>query len=142
MGVCLSTTKNNDETPGVIPVAAVNNNNNDNATTDQQKQHQQIKQKKKINGRTVPLGKKTNFGYERNFEKRYTIGKLLGHGQFGYTYSATDNSTGDLVAVKRIDKNKVQFRCKLIYGAHAQLRTFLLVQYLLMFCACFDAPLV
>jgi serine/threonine protein kinase len=32
---------------------------------------------------------------------------LLGHGQFGYTYVATDKGNGDRVAVKRIDKNKV-----------------------------------
>ena len=38
---------------------------------------------------------------------RYTIGKLLGHGQFGYTYVATDKENGDRVAVKRIEKNKV-----------------------------------
>lgn len=36
------------------------------------------------------------------------LGKLLGHGQFGYTYVATDKVTGDRVAVKRIDKNKVR----------------------------------
>lgn len=144
MGICFSTTKNNNATPVVIPSADVNHNN-DNATTpvvnnDQQKKQQ--KRKRKKSGRTVPIGKKTNFGYERDFEKRYTVGKLLGHGQFGYTYSATDNSTGNLVAVKKIDKNKVPFHYKLIYVAHAQLTTFLLVWYWLMFCACFYDPSV
>ncbi|KAL2907102.1 Calcium-dependent protein kinase 16 [Bienertia sinuspersici] len=33
--------------------------------------------------------------------------KLLGHGQFGYTYVATDQSNGDRVAVKKIDKSKM-----------------------------------
>ncbi|KAK1363484.1 Calcium-dependent protein kinase 28 [Heracleum sosnowskyi] len=108
MGICLTTARNRNSP--VIP-ADVNNNNNDNATTpvvdiDQQKK-QQVKLKKKKNGKKVPTGKKTNFGYERGFEKRYTVGKLLGHGQFGYTYSATDNTTGNLVAVKKIDKNKM-----------------------------------
>lgn len=124
MGVCLS--KNNNAAQGVIPVVDVNKKN-DNATAPvgnndqpkQQPQQQQMKRKRKTYGRTVPIGKRTNFGYERGFEKRYTVGKLLGHGQFGYTYSATDNSTGDLVAVKKIDKNKVLFRYILIYGARA-----------------------
>lgn len=48
-----------------------------------------------------------DFGYAKDFDNRYTIGKLLGHGQFGYTYVATDKKTGDRVAVKKIDKAKV-----------------------------------
>ncbi|MCE2055334.1 Calcium-dependent protein kinase 28 [Datura stramonium] len=55
----------------------------------------------------IPCGKRTDFGYDKDFDKRYTIGKLLGHGQFGYTYVATDKSSGDRVAVKRIEKNKM-----------------------------------
>ncbi|KAL8160446.1 hypothetical protein V2J09_001983, partial [Rumex salicifolius] len=55
----------------------------------------------------TPCGKKTNFGYAKNFDEKYTIGRLLGHGQFGFTYVATDKSTGDCVAVKKIDKNKM-----------------------------------
>ncbi|RAL46520.1 hypothetical protein DM860_004799 [Cuscuta australis] len=55
----------------------------------------------------IPCGKRTNFGYDKNFDKRYALGKLLGHGQFGYTYVATDRSTGDRVAVKKIEKNKM-----------------------------------
>ena len=55
----------------------------------------------------IPCGKRTDFGYEKDFNERYTIGKLLGHGQFGYTYVAVDKSNGDRVAVKRIEKNKM-----------------------------------
>uniref|UniRef100_A0A7N0UBH1 non-specific serine/threonine protein kinase n=1 Tax=Kalanchoe fedtschenkoi TaxID=63787 RepID=A0A7N0UBH1_KALFE len=57
--------------------------------------------------RMVPCGKRTDFGYLKNFDERYKIGKLLGHGQFGYTYVATDKSNGDRVAVKKIDKSKM-----------------------------------
>lgn len=66
-------------------------------------------QQKKQKGRavTVPCGKQTNFGYDRDFTRRYSIGKLLGHGQFGYTFVATDKENDDRVAVKRISKNKV-----------------------------------
>ncbi|KAG6700822.1 hypothetical protein I3843_08G125800 [Carya illinoinensis] len=55
----------------------------------------------------IPCGKRTDFGYAKDFNERYTIGKLLGHGQFGYTYVATDKENGDRVAVKRIEKNKM-----------------------------------
>jgi len=55
----------------------------------------------------IPCGKRTDFGYEKDFDRKYAIGKLLGHGQFGYTYVATDKSNGDRVAVKKIDKSKV-----------------------------------
>ncbi|KAK3126864.1 hypothetical protein QOZ80_7AG0564250 [Eleusine coracana subsp. coracana] len=55
----------------------------------------------------VACGKRTNFGYDKDFEARYSLGKLLGHGQFGYTYAAVDRNSGERVAVKRIDKNKM-----------------------------------
>ncbi|XP_039121861.1 calcium-dependent protein kinase 28-like isoform X2 [Dioscorea cayenensis subsp. rotundata] len=55
----------------------------------------------------VPCGKRTDFGYDKDFDSRYSIGKLLGHGQFGYTFVATDKANGDRVAVKRIEKNKM-----------------------------------
>ncbi|KAL8123636.1 calcium-dependent protein kinase 18-like isoform X2 [Apium graveolens] len=55
----------------------------------------------------IPCGKRTDFGYDKDFDLRYSIGKLLGHGQFGYTYVAVDRSNGDRVAVKKIDKNKM-----------------------------------
>lgn len=58
-------------------------------------------------GGIVPCGKRTDFGYEKDFGVRYSLGKLLGHGQFGYTYAATDKAAGGRVAVKRIDKSKV-----------------------------------
>lgn len=58
-------------------------------------------------GGVIPCGKRTDFGYDKDFGERYSLGKLLGHGQFGYTYVATDKSNGDRVAVKRIDKSKV-----------------------------------
>lgn len=56
---------------------------------------------------SVPLGKKTNFGYQRDFKAKYTLGKLLGHGQFGYTYVAIQKATGMRVAVKTIEKKQV-----------------------------------
>ncbi|XP_034890575.1 calcium-dependent protein kinase 28 [Populus alba] len=66
-----------------------------------------LKVKEKQSSKAIPCGKRTDFGYDKDFDIRYTIGKLLGHGQFGYTYVATDKGNGDRVAVKRIDKNKM-----------------------------------
>ena len=43
----------------------------------------------------------------RDFEACYEVGRLFGHGQFGYTFAATGRGSGDRVAVKRIDKAKV-----------------------------------
>ncbi|KAH0923202.1 hypothetical protein HID58_023220 [Brassica napus] len=63
--------------------------------------------KGKRHGEAIPYGKRVDFGYAKDFDNRYTIGKLLGHGQFGYTYVATDKKTGDRVAVKKIDKAKM-----------------------------------
>ncbi|KAL3844982.1 hypothetical protein ACJIZ3_002385 [Penstemon smallii] len=74
----------------------------------QQKQSQQVaKSSSKSPSGVIPYGKRTDFGYDKDFDSRYTIGKLLGHGQFGYTYVAIDKSNGDRVAVKRIEKNKM-----------------------------------
>ncbi|GER54484.1 calcium-dependent protein kinase [Striga asiatica] len=74
----------------------------------QQKQTRQtIKNVSKKSSGIIPCGKRTDFGYDKDFDKRYTIGKLLGHGQFGYTYVAIDKSNGDRVAVKKIEKNKM-----------------------------------
>ncbi|CAF1717189.1 unnamed protein product [Brassica oleracea var. botrytis] len=56
---------------------------------------------------SVPCGKRTEFGYAKDFHDQYSIGKLLGHGQFGYTYVAIHKSNGDRVAVKRLDKSKM-----------------------------------
>ncbi|KAG7544887.1 EF-hand domain [Arabidopsis suecica] len=58
-------------------------------------------------GGGIPYGKRIDFGYAKDFDIRYTIGKLLGHGQFGFTYVATDNNNGNCVAVKRIEKAKM-----------------------------------
>eukprot|EP00262_Sarcandra_glabra_P008530 TRINITY_DN2205_c0_g2_i1.p1 TRINITY_DN2205_c0_g2~~TRINITY_DN2205_c0_g2_i1.p1 ORF type:complete len:551 (+),score=99.20 TRINITY_DN2205_c0_g2_i1:190-1842(+) len=123
MGVCLSTTK--------VSGSSSNNNNNSNSNSNKENkssstkqktkkqntheihknQQQQQNQKGKGQGRrhsgAVPCGKRTDFGYAKDFDKKYTVGKLLGHGQFGYTFVATDKVTGDRVAVKRIDKNKM-----------------------------------
>ncbi|CAL5326454.1 hypothetical protein CsSME_00005931 [Camellia sinensis var. sinensis] len=71
----------------------------------QQRNSQQTKPKRQTG--VIPCGKRTDFGYDKDFDKRYMIGKLLGHGQFGYTYVATDKSNGNRVAVKRIEKNKM-----------------------------------
>ncbi|KAE8805222.1 calcium-dependent protein kinase 28 [Hordeum vulgare] len=57
-------------------------------------------------GGIVACGKRTDFGYDKDFEARYALGKLLGHGQFGYTFAAVNRHSDESVAVKRIDKNK------------------------------------
>lgn len=64
------------------------------------------KLKNAANG-SVPLGKLTNFGYSKDFKQRYQQGKLLGHGQFGYTYVAVEIATGERVAVKTIEKKQM-----------------------------------
>ncbi|KAJ0707480.1 putative protein kinase CAMK-CDPK family [Helianthus annuus] len=120
MGTCFSTTKisgSNSNAPssstaahrrpptadggGSNPVPHKTNNNNNNKN----------KMKNKASSRrqngVIPCGKRTDFGYLKDFDQRYTIGKLLGHGQFGYTYVATDKVNGHRVAVKKIDKNKM-----------------------------------
>ncbi|KAH9301555.1 hypothetical protein KI387_013138 [Taxus chinensis] len=68
------------------------------------------KEKEKEKGKScsnIINGKRWNFGYDRDFDSNYAIGKLLGHGQFGYTYVATHKHTADRVAVKRIEKKKM-----------------------------------
>ena len=65
----------------------------------------------------VACGKRTDFCYGKNFEARYALGKLLGHGQFGYTFAAVDRHSDERVAVKRIDKNKVR-RSKSHFSVH------------------------
>ncbi|CAA7391358.1 unnamed protein product [Spirodela intermedia] len=73
----------------------------------QNQQHHRDKGEVTRTNGVVSLGKRTNFGYSRDFESKYEIGKLLGHGHFGYTFVATDKANGDQVAVKRINKNKM-----------------------------------
>ena len=80
--------------------------NNKNVNNEAEKK---LKVKEKQSSKAIPCGKRTDFGYDKDFDMRYTIGKLLGHGQFGYTYVAIDKANGDRVAVKRIEKNKVFF---------------------------------
>ena len=134
MGSCFSASKVTGSNSNTHPAAAVTGNrhrkegqkpqstatasgkNRDGSHYNQQKRNSQPQQqrnsqqsKTKRQGGVIPCGKRTDFGYAKDFDKRYTIGKLLGHGQFGYTYVATDKSNGDRVAVKRIEKNKVIF---------------------------------
>ncbi|KAH9711011.1 calcium-dependent protein kinase 16 [Citrus sinensis] len=134
MGICLSTTKVSGSNSGSNNNNANHHRNankeeakrrhNHHARNDtthkHQHQHQEraknyqqlkTKQHQKTNSRrqtgVIPCGKRTDFGYDKDFDRRYTIGKLLGHGQFGYTYVATDKANGDRVAVKKIEKNKM-----------------------------------
>ncbi|OWM66440.1 calcium-dependent protein kinase 28-like isoform X2 [Punica granatum] len=113
MGLCLSTTRVSGSSSNAAAAAAMrqgasdqnHNNNKPNGAQDGKKDRG--RRKKQSSGGVIPCGKKTDFGYAKDFDRRYTIGKLLGHGQFGYTYVATDRTTGDRVAVKRIEKNKM-----------------------------------
>ncbi|CAI9282440.1 unnamed protein product [Lactuca saligna] len=83
----------------------------ENSRNQQQGSNNKNKMKNKATSRrqngVISCGKRTDFGYLKDFDQRYSIGKLLGHGQFGYTYVATDKANGDRVAVKKIDKNKM-----------------------------------
>lgn len=133
MGACLSTTKvrssNSNTTANAAATQKTRRKGSAKASNkNQQKRPQEgeksppnqpprnpqpHKVKEKANVRrgagAIPCGKRTDFGYAKDFDVRYTIGKLLGHGQFGYTYVATDKGNGDRVAVKRIEKSKVCF---------------------------------
>ncbi|KAK4791267.1 hypothetical protein SAY86_031680 [Trapa natans] len=82
------------------------NKNTDGNSNDTNKNSNQ-NQNRRRQGCGTPYGKRTDFGYAKDFNDHYVLGKLLGHGQFGYTYVATDKGTGNRVAVKRIDKNKM-----------------------------------
>ncbi|TYH23785.1 hypothetical protein ES288_A03G040700v1, partial [Gossypium darwinii] len=54
-----------------------------------------------------PVGQAYGFQrYHKDFDKPYTIGKLLGHGQFGYTCVAINKVNADSVTAKKNDKNK------------------------------------
>ncbi|XP_017214875.1 calcium-dependent protein kinase 28 isoform X2 [Daucus carota subsp. sativus] len=96
MGCCFSAIK-------TIKLKKNNHRNQEQQRQNNKKKNHSFFRKKEV----IPCGKRTDFGYDKDFEKRYTMGKLLGHGQYGYTYVATDNSNGDRVAVKKIDKNKM-----------------------------------
>ncbi|PIA58366.1 hypothetical protein AQUCO_00500352v1 [Aquilegia coerulea] len=78
-----------------------------NRSQHQQSQLHQRQHSRRPSSGVFPCGKRTDFGYLKDFDDKYSIGKLLGHGQFGYTFVATDKINGDRVAVKRIEKNKM-----------------------------------
>ncbi|KAG8481659.1 hypothetical protein CXB51_026495 [Gossypium anomalum] len=120
MGICLSTTKvfgtssnpspdHHEEKQPAFSTTTTNAKKESHKPTVKHQQQQQFKAKpsSRKQGGNVPCGKRTDFGYRKDFEKRYTTGKLLGHGQFGYTYVAIDNENGDRVAVKKIEKMKM-----------------------------------
>ncbi|XP_047314868.1 calcium-dependent protein kinase 28-like [Impatiens glandulifera] len=101
MGACFSATK-------------ITGSNSNNHRKEEVKPAPENKKKKSDQGKSrkptlniIPCGKTTDFGYFKDFDDKYVLGKLLGHGQFGYTYVAQDKSNGDRVAVKRIDKRKM-----------------------------------
>ncbi|KAI3794280.1 hypothetical protein L1987_36909 [Smallanthus sonchifolius] len=100
MGVCLSTTK--------ISGSNSNTGNHDKPKEIHIDQKQKQKKEKSTSRKGMtPFGKRIDFGYLKDFDRNYSMGKLLGHGQFGHTYVAIDKANGDRVAVKKIDKNKM-----------------------------------
>ncbi|KAI3428944.1 uncharacterized protein J3R85_008968 [Psidium guajava] len=109
MGICVSTTK----VIGSSGQGSTHRGANRRRDRDQDKADpkpkgdRQLKSNKRKQSGAVPCGRRTDFGYAKDFDERYSLGKLLGHGQFGYTYVAVDRANGDRVAVKRIDKNKM-----------------------------------
>lgn len=125
MGACLSTTKisgSNSTTADrrrTETATGKHNVKSDTPTEIHRNQHQKQKTQQQNNNKNkrkerssskngvIPCGKTTDFGYLKDFDSTYSIGKLLGHGQFGYTYVAIDKANGDRVAVKKIDKNKM-----------------------------------
>ncbi|KAF8406566.1 hypothetical protein HHK36_008654 [Tetracentron sinense] len=130
MGACLSATKvsgsnsnttNNNQRESAKSSSTATSTTKQEASRNHQRNrsHQQQKQRNseqlqlKDRGHSrrssglIPCGKRTDFGYAKDFDTKYSIGKLLGHGQFGYTFVATDKANGDRVAVKRIEKNKM-----------------------------------
>ncbi|GJP40526.1 hypothetical protein CLOM_g198 [Closterium sp. NIES-68] len=60
------------------------------------------------NDTSIPLGLRTDFGYKRDFEAHYKLGKELGHGQFGTTYESIQLATGERVAAKAIEKKQMK----------------------------------
>lgn len=57
---------------------------------------------------SLPLGLRTDFGYSRDFDSHFKLGKELGHGQFGTTYNAVDKVTGERFACKAIQKKQMK----------------------------------
>ncbi|KAJ0457208.1 putative protein kinase CAMK-CDPK family [Helianthus annuus] len=121
MGLCFSNTKingsnsNRRQQATATTTTANKNHHGGHKNHHHQQQHRinnnNNKMKNKVTSRrqngVVSCGKRTDFGYLKDFDQRYSIGKLLGHGQFGYTYVAIDKVSGDRIAVKKIDKNKM-----------------------------------
>lgn len=106
MGVCFSAIR----VTGASSSRQTNNNNKKACKKTQENKpatNTNTNTKRRTTTGSVPCGKRTEFGYAKDFHERYSIGKLLGHGQFGYTYVAIDKVNGDRVAVKRLDKTKV-----------------------------------
>ncbi|KAL6498034.1 Calcium-dependent protein kinase 18 [Orobanche gracilis] len=108
-----ATSKETSTNQSTVTSKKVEGSHNHQKPPESHKNHQQQKQSQHIikniskkPAGVVPCGRRTDFGYDKDFDRRYTIGKLLGHGQFGYTFVAIDKSDGDRVAVKRIEKNK------------------------------------
>lgn len=93
------------------------NNQRQKGSYESQKNHQKknsqkqrpkdYSQSSRRKGGPIPCGKRTDFGYNKDFSAQYSLGKLLGHGQFGYTFVGIDKENENRVAVKRLEKSKV-----------------------------------
>ncbi|KHN08825.1 Calcium-dependent protein kinase 28 [Glycine soja] len=103
MGTCFSATKVSGSHGNAVTV----NKNRKGAAKPKSETATANPLRHKASSRHVPCGKRTDFGYEKDFDQRYSLGKLLGHGQFGYTYVGIDKANGDRVAVKRLEKSKM-----------------------------------
>lgn len=82
-------------------------NDSDGPPIKEKSPHENAKKEKPSSDSRAPLGKRTVFGFDTDFDERYETGKLLGHGQFGYTYVAIHRATDERVAVKKIEKQKL-----------------------------------
>ncbi|XP_020593895.1 calcium-dependent protein kinase 18-like [Phalaenopsis equestris] len=110
MGLCLSIWA--ERVTGFGSTNASSSSKNEGNRCRREKPHERQREKKrgrKAGIKPVPCGKRTDFGFNRDFADKYTIGRLLGHGHFGYTFVAVDRINGDQVAVKRINRNKMIF---------------------------------
>lgn len=50
------------------------------------------------------LAQRQGLKFKNGFRERYTVGKMLGKGQYSVVYLAENNDTGQLVAAKSIQK--------------------------------------
>ncbi|KAM0022194.1 putative protein kinase CAMK-CDPK family [Helianthus debilis subsp. tardiflorus] len=109
MGACFSTIKisgsnsNNGKPDELKEKTHIDQKQGNNNNNNKNKRKEKFCSRKGVNS----CGKRRDFGYLKDFDESYSIGKLLGHGQFGYTYVAVDKGNGDRVAVKKIDKKKM-----------------------------------